>query len=63
MRKLQRYTVTVHESARNTLLKTGDIRELAKLPGIYEQITPGLYDPKLGLLTELTQLSPAAYIN
>lgn len=57
MRKLQRYTVTVREQVKKRLLQAGDIRELANLPGIYEQITPGLYDQKLGLLVDGVSLS------
>ena len=57
MRKLQRYTVTVRKLARDHLLKMGDIRELPNLSGVYEQITPGLYDPKLGLLVNAPQLA------
>ena len=57
MRKLQRYTVTVRKLAKDYLLKMGDIRELPNLSGVYEQITPGLYDPKLGLLVNAPQLA------
>ena len=57
MRKLQRYTVTVRKLAKDYLLKMGDIRELPELPGVYEQTTPGLYDPKLGLLVNAPQLA------
>jgi CRISPR-associated endonuclease/helicase Cas3 len=57
MRKLQRYTVTVREQVKKRLVQAGDIRELANLPGIYEQITPGLYDQKLGLLVDGVSLS------
>jgi len=57
MRKLQRYTVTVREQVKKRLLQSGDIRELANLPSIYEQITPGLYDQKLGLLVDGVSLS------
>ncbi|QTR47303.1 CRISPR-associated helicase Cas3' [Thiothrix litoralis] len=57
MRKLQRYTVTVREQVKKRLVQAGDIRELANLPGVYEQITPGLYDQKLGLLVDGVSLS------
>ena len=57
MRKLQRYTVTVRKLAKDYLLKMGDIRELPNLAGVYEQITVGLYDPKLGLLVNAPQLA------
>lgn len=57
MRKLQRYTVTVRKLARDHLLSMGDIRELSNLPGVYEQTTVGLYDPKFGLLVNAQQLA------
>ncbi|MBU1723062.1 MAG: CRISPR-associated helicase Cas3' [Gammaproteobacteria bacterium] len=58
MRRLQRYTVTLRERDKNRLVQAGDIRELANLSGVYEQITPGLYDGKFGLLVDLSQLAP-----
>jgi CRISPR-associated endonuclease/helicase Cas3 len=58
MRKLQRYTVTIHEQDKNRLLKAGDIRELTALSGVYELMTAGLYDLKLGLMTDPSQLNP-----
>ena len=57
MRKLQRYAVTIHEQDKNRLVKAGDIRELANLAGIYEQVSDGLYDEKLGLLVDGISLS------
>lgn len=57
MRKLQRYTVAVREQVKKRLLQSGDIRELANLPGVYEQTTPGLYDQKLGLFVDSVSLS------
>lgn len=57
LRKLQRYTVTIHEQDKNRLVKAGDIRELANLAGIYEQVSDGLYDEKLGLLVDGISLS------
>lgn len=58
MRQLQRYTVTIHEQDKNRLVKSGDIRELTVLAGVYELLTAGLYDQKLGLLAESMQLNP-----
>lgn len=55
MRKLQRYTVTIREQDKKQV--ANDIRELANLPGVYEQITPGIYDLKLGLLVDGVSLS------
>lgn len=60
MRKLQRHTVSVHERIKNALLDAGDLKELECLPGIYEQITPGLYDDKHGLLVDGVSLSANA---
>jgi CRISPR-associated endonuclease/helicase Cas3 len=57
LRKLQRYTVTIHEQDKNRLLKAGDIRELTALSGVYEQVSDGLYDEKLGLLLDGISLS------
>lgn len=57
MRELQRYTVTLRERDKHRLLQAGDIRELEKLPGVYEQITAGIYDLKLGLLADGIALS------
>lgn len=58
MRKLQRYIVTLHEQDKNRLLKAGDIRELTVLSGVYELMTAGMYDSKLGLMADPLQLDP-----
>ena len=58
MRKLQRYTVTIHEQDKNRLVKAEDIRELTALSGVYELVTAGLYDSKLGLMADPLQLDP-----
>jgi len=47
MRKLQRYTVTVHAREAMKLLSQGDIEEA--MPGLYVQISDWLYHPDLGL--------------
>ena len=57
LRKLQRYTVTIHEQDKNRLVKAGDIRELTALSGVYELVTAGLYDLKLGLMSDPLQLN------
>jgi len=57
-RKLQRYTVTVREQDKNRLIQQGDIRELTALAGVYELVTTGLYDAKLGLMADPLQLDP-----
>jgi CRISPR-associated endonuclease/helicase Cas3 len=50
MRKLQRYTVTVHRREAMKLLSQGDIEEA--MPGLYVQISDWLYHPDLGLNPE-----------
>lgn len=47
MRKLQRYTVTVHTREVMKLLSQGDIEEA--MPGLYVQVSDWLYHPDLGL--------------
>lgn len=47
MRKLQRYTVTVHRREVMRLLSQGDIEEV--MPGLYAQVSDWLYHPDLGL--------------
>jgi CRISPR-associated endonuclease/helicase Cas3 len=47
MRKLQRYTVTVHHREIMKLLSQGDIEEA--MPGLYVQVSDWLYHPDLGL--------------
>lgn len=47
MRKLQRYTVTIHRREIMKLLSQGDVEEI--LPGLYIQISDWLYHPILGL--------------
>ena len=50
MRKLQRFTVTLHRAQALALLNQGDIEAI--LPGLYVQVSDWLYDPNLGLLPE-----------
>lgn len=47
MRKLQRYTVTVHNREVIKLLSQGDVEEA--IPGLYIQVSDWLYHPDLGL--------------
>ena len=56
MRKLQRYTVSLHKSQAQALLARGDIEGI--LPGLYAQTNGWLYDPKIGLDPEPIQLRP-----
>lgn len=47
MRKLQRYTVTVHAREVMNLLSQGDVEEI--VPGLFLQVSDWLYDERLGL--------------
>lgn len=47
MRKLQRYTVTLHRAQAIALLHQGDIEEI--LPGLFAQVSDWLYDQETGL--------------
>ncbi len=49
-RKLQRYIVNLPRYRHEELLKSGDIQELEKCPGIYVQAFNGLYHKDWGLL-------------
>ncbi|MBK9493331.1 MAG: CRISPR-associated helicase Cas3' [Xanthomonadales bacterium] len=57
MRKLQRYTVTLHRRQAMALAQQGDIKEL--LPGLFEQVSDWLYDPKSGLNPDGAPSSPS----
>jgi CRISPR-associated endonuclease/helicase Cas3 len=48
MRKLQRYTVSIHNREAMKLLNQGDIEEI--MPGLYVQVGDWLYDESLGLV-------------
>ncbi|MBN2690604.1 MAG: CRISPR-associated helicase/endonuclease Cas3, partial [Burkholderiaceae bacterium] len=56
MRKLQRYTVSVHRTQAMQLLRQGDIEEL--MPGLFVQVSDWLYDATLGLNPEGTPVNP-----
>jgi len=56
MRKLQRYTVSLHKNQALALLTRGDIEGI--LPGLYAQASSWLYDPETGLNPEPIQLRP-----
>lgn len=60
MRKLQRYTVTVHRREAMKLLSQGDIAEI--MPGLYVQVSDWLYHEKLGLLPEGQSVDASAYV-
>lgn len=59
MRKLQRYTVTIHRREAMKLL-AGDIEEI--IPGLYVQVSDWLYDQNLGLLLDGRPPDPGACI-
>lgn len=50
MRKLQRYTVTLHRPQVLTLVKQGDVEQI--IPGLYVQVSDLLYDNHLGLVND-----------
>lgn len=50
MRKLQRYTVTIHRREVMTLLAQGDVEEV--IPGLFLQANDFLYDKHLGLIID-----------
>lgn len=56
MRKLQRYTVSLHRRQAQALLERGDIENL--FPGLYVQVSDWLYDPETGLNPEPIHLRP-----
>lgn len=56
MRKLQRYTVSLHKNQALDLLARGDIEGI--LPGLYAQTNDWLYDPQIGLNPGPIQLHP-----
>lgn len=55
LRRLQRYTVNIREHECRKLIASKDIKEI--YPGVYMQLTAGLYDEKLGLLISSYSLS------
>ena len=56
MRKLQRYTVTIHRREIMKLLAHGDVEEI--IPGLFVQISNWLYDSDLGLNLDGIPLKP-----
>ncbi|TYP91896.1 CRISPR-associated endonuclease/helicase Cas3 [Nitrosomonas communis] len=61
LRKLQRYTVNIREHECRKLCDSKDIKEI--FPGVYMQITTGLYDERLGLFTTGYALSASELIS
>lgn len=60
MRKLQRYTVSIHRRDAEKLLRQGDIEEA--IPGLYVQISDWLYHPDLGFNPDGTPPTPTSTI-
>ncbi|TQV62471.1 MAG: CRISPR-associated helicase Cas3' [Halothiobacillaceae bacterium] len=56
MRKLQRYTINLHQREAQALLAQSDIKEV--IPGLHVQISDWLYDPTLGLNPDGTPAQP-----
>lgn len=62
MRKLQRYTVSIHKRVADKMLAQGDLT--LPMPGLYVQKDAvGLYHPKLGLQTDGVLYDPDSYVN
>lgn len=60
MRKLQRYTVSIHKRDADRMLGQGSL--LLPMPGFYVQVdTENLYDPRLGLKIEGNVYNPAGF--
>lgn len=60
MRKLQRYTVSLHRSQITRLLQQGDIEEV--IPGLFAQTGDWLYDATLGLNPDGVPIRPVSII-
>lgn len=61
LRKLQRYTVNIREYECRKLYDSKDIKEI--FPGVYMQLTAGLYEERLGLLVSDYALSASELIS
>jgi len=60
MRKLQRYTVSIHKRVADKMLAQGDLT--LPMPGLYVQVNAcGIYHQELGLQTEGVLYDPDAY--
>ncbi|MHB1236949.1 MAG: CRISPR-associated helicase Cas3' [Gallionella sp.] len=57
LRKLQRYTINIREHECRKLCNSNDVKEI--FSGVFAQQTTGLYDAKLGFLTDGISLSAA----
>lgn len=60
MRKLQRYTVSIHKRVADKMLAQGSLT--LPMPGLYVQVNAeNLYDPTLGLKTDAGVYNPAGF--
>jgi len=61
MRKLQRYTVSIHKRMADKMLAQGDLT--LPMPGLYVQVnTDNLYDPMLGLKLDDDLYNPGGFV-
>ena len=60
MRKLQRYTVSIHQRLATQMLAQGSLT--LPMPGLYVQVNAeNLYDPQLGLVLEADVFNPGGF--
>ena len=60
MRKLQRYTVSIHQRLATQMLAQGSLT--LPMPGLYVQVNAeNLYDPQLGLVLEADIFNPGGF--
>lgn len=64
MRKLQRHGVSIYQHQLQSLLRRGDITEIAVCPGLYVQREgwDGFYDPVLGARVDSAPGDPASFV-
>ena len=62
MRKLQRYTVTIHQRLATQMLEQGSLT--LPMPGLYVQVNAeNLYDPQLGLVLAADVFNPYGFVS
>jgi CRISPR-associated endonuclease/helicase Cas3 len=60
MRKLQRYTVSIHQRLATQMLAQGSLS--LPVPGLYVQVNASnLYDPRLGLVLDADVFNPDGF--
>lgn len=61
MRKLQRYTVSIHQRVATQMLAQGDLT--LPMPGLHVQVdSENLYDPQLGLVLKEDVFNPGGFV-